>query len=108
MQTNAYCIYDNKSLIYAVPFFAVTDGAAIRSFQELVNDASTTLSRHPGDYSLFCVGAYDDNKGELLALLPIRHVIDAAACVRLSTAPLFTDLEREMFKGANGHDPEVK
>lgn len=79
MRTLAYSVYDNKALVYAVPFFATTDGSAIRSFQDLANDTNTTVGRHPGDFSLYCLGDYDDQKGVLTALSPLRHVVDATA-----------------------------
>lgn len=79
MHLNAYSVYDNKALVYGVPFFAPTDGAAVRSFRDLANDPNTTVGRHPSDFSLFSVGSYDDAKGTLLPLSPLRHVIDATA-----------------------------
>jgi len=99
MQSNAYVVYDNKALVYGVPFFAPSDGSAVRSFGDLANDADTTVGRHPGDFSLFCVGLYDDQNGALGAVSPLRHVIDASALVRIQAQmPLFkngTDQQRE-------------
>lgn len=83
MITHAYSIYDNKALVYGLPFFAPTDGSAIRSFQELANDAQTTVGRHPADFSLFHVGLYDDQKASLTPVLPLRHVVDATAVLRI-------------------------
>lgn len=83
MLLNAYSVYDNKALIYGTPFFAPTDGSAVRSFQELANDNNTTVGRHPGDFSLFCVGNYNDQNGKLEASAPLRHVVDATALLQL-------------------------
>lgn len=79
MQLYGYSIFDNKALVYGVPFFAPTDGFAIRTFGDLAGDTGTTVGRHPSDFSLFCVGTYDDQKGTLAALSPLRHVVDAVA-----------------------------
>lgn len=79
MQTNAYSVYDNKALVYGTPFFAPTDGAAVRLFQELANDLNTTVGRHPNDFSLFCVGSFDDQHAVLTGVSPMRHVVDAPA-----------------------------
>lgn len=81
MNLNAYTVYDNKALVYGVPFFAPTDGAAIRSFRDLSNDAQTSVGAHPADYSLFQCGVYDDSNGAFAPLSPLRHVIDATACI---------------------------
>lgn len=83
MLLRGYTIYDNKALQYHSPWFAASDGAAVRSFQDLVNDANTSISRHPGDYSLFFVGTYDDNKGLFAPVQPLVHVIDATALVAI-------------------------
>lgn len=91
MRTNAYCVYDNKALVYGTPFFAPTDGSAVRSFQELANDNRTTVGNHPGDFSLWCVGSFDDQKATLLGELPPRHVIDAVALVQIQGRLPLTD-----------------
>lgn len=83
MQLNAYSVYDNKALVYGVPFFAPTDGSAVRSFSDLANDLQTTVGSHPGDFSLYCVGSYDDQDASFLPLSPLRHVIDATALLKI-------------------------
>lgn len=83
MQIRAYTVFDNKALIYNTPFFAATDGAALRSFEELANDLNTTVGRHPGDYSLWWCGTYDDQSGVFAAQVPLVRVADAVALVKL-------------------------
>ncbi|WNK13291.1 MAG: nonstructural protein [Microvirus sp.] len=83
MITNAYAIFDNKALIYNVPWFQPTHGAATRILADLVNDGSTNVGRHPGDYVLYQIGTYDDAKGEFIPLAPLVHIMDAIALVRL-------------------------
>ncbi|AXH74608.1 MAG: nonstructural protein [Microviridae sp.] len=79
MVLNCYSIFDNKALCYGAPFYAPTDGSAIRSFHDLANDANSMVGRHPGDFSLYFVGVFDDNKGALVPTAPLRHVVDAVA-----------------------------
>lgn len=86
MQLRGYTIYDNKALQYHSPWFAASDGAAVRSFSDLVNDHNTTIGRHPGDYSLWFCGTYDDNKGHFAAQVPLVHVIDATALVAVQAS----------------------
>lgn len=100
MLTLAYSVYDNKALVYAPPFFAPTDGYAVRLFSDLVNDPGTSVNRHPGDFALFQVGTYDDGHGALLAVSPLRHVIDAAALVMLQKQ---LPLERAIVSNTDGH-----
>lgn len=82
MLLRAYSIYDVKALQYHPPFFASTNGAAVRSVHDLVNDTNTSVGRHPADYVLYCVGEYDDSKGALRPFVPLEHVIDAVSLVR--------------------------
>lgn len=77
MILNAYAIFDRKALQYHPPFFASTDGAAVRSLGDLVGDLNTTVGRHPNDYVLFLVGRYDDQNGSFLPISPLVHVVDA-------------------------------
>lgn len=81
MIVQAYSLYDRKALRYHAPFFAVTDGEAIRSCSDLVQDTNTTVGRHPNDYVLYCVGSYRDDDGHLKAQEPLRHVVDLNALV---------------------------
>jgi len=95
MILNVYSIYDNKTLTYAAPFYGPTDGFATRAVRDIVNDTGTAVGRHPGDYVLYCVGQYDDQRGLLMPESPLRHVVDAIAL--LSTPPM-----PDLFKqGAN-------
>lgn len=82
MLLRAYTVYDNKSLSFSPPFFQQADGAAARMFSDLANDSSTTIGRHPSDYSLFCIGGFDDQKGHLTYFAEHIHIVDAQALVR--------------------------
>ncbi|WNK14451.1 MAG: nonstructural protein [Microvirus sp.] len=77
MKLNAYSVYDRKALQYHPPFFASTDGAAVRMLQDLVSDPASSISRHAGDYVLFRCGQYDDSNGSLAPCAPLDHVCDA-------------------------------
>lgn len=102
MLLRGYTIYDCKALQYHSPWFAASDGAAVRSFQDLVNDHNTSIARHPGDYSLWFCGTYDDNKGQFHAQVPLTHVIDAAALVAVQAPLPFDPKDEGGFKQADG------
>lgn len=92
MISNAYSVFDTKSLLFNLPFFAVNDGSAIRSFMDLANDANTTVGRHPSDFVLYHVGHYDDATGGVQPIAPLRHVIDAIALVHKQSDLPFPEL----------------
>jgi len=65
MKLNVYSIFDNASGLYSRPFYAQSDGEAIRSFSDIACDADHPIGMHPADYTLFRVGIWDDNTGKL-------------------------------------------
>lgn len=78
MKVNIYSVFDVKAANYAVPFFLQRDAIAHRAFTDLVNDPRTSINKHPGDYSLFKVGIYDDNSSEITSCKP-ELIVQAAA-----------------------------
>lgn len=70
MRLNIYAIYDKAVNAYMRPFFLQADGQAMRAFGDMANDKDHDIGRHPEDFSLFRIGSFDDNSGEI-------EVIDA-------------------------------
>lgn len=93
MKLNAYCIYDNKALVYHPPFFSAQDGAAVRIFSDVVTDPNTSIGRHPLDYSLWFCGTYDDQLGLFIAQTPLRHISDAQALLPVAQPSLSFPLD---------------
>lgn len=81
MRLRCYSLYDRKTLAYFPPYYAATDGAAVRTFSDAVGDVNSQIGRHPNDYVLFYVGEFDDTNGAMLAASPLAHVIDGSALV---------------------------
>lgn len=104
MITNAYSIFDNKSLIYNVPWFQPTDGAATRLLADLANDLNTNIGRHPADYALYRIGTYDDAKAVMTAIVPVVHVMDAIALVRLTPDMFRPNVGNQINHGAVDSD----
>lgn len=93
MILNAYTIFDNKALLFNAPFFQHNDAVARRMFGELATDTNTQIGRHPSDFQLYCIGTYDDTKGELVPISPRRHIVDAIALLPMQ------DAQPELFAG---------
>lgn len=73
---NIYCIYDKKAEAFpAQPYFARTDGIAIRAFTDLANRPDNDIGQHPEDYSLFRVGTYDTLRGLVAPVMKDGHQI---------------------------------
>ena len=60
-------IYDEKSGVYAQPFFAPSIPHAKRTFGDFCNDRETIVGMHPGDFTLFKIGVFDVQDGKLVA-----------------------------------------
>ncbi len=61
MKLNIYTIFDTAAGLYMRPWYASSDGAAVRAFGDLAKDPEHEIGQHPEDYSLFRIGVYDDN-----------------------------------------------
>lgn len=81
MKILIFSIRDSKSEVFSQPFFSPTRGSAIRAFADAVNDPATDYAKHPDDYTLFYVGDFDVDKGEIIGL--------AAGAVNLGLASTF-------------------
>ncbi len=61
-------IYDAKAEAYMQPMFFQSAGQAVRSFSDVVNDKSHAIGQHPEDYTMFCVGEWDERSGKIEVL----------------------------------------
>ena len=61
-----YAVFDSASGVYDRPFCARSEGEAIRSFTDVACDCDHPIGRHPEHYSMFRVGSFDDNDGEII------------------------------------------
>lgn len=68
MILKVFCVYDSKVEAYMSPFFMHSRGQAIRSFTDTLADPSTQFSKHPGDFTLFELGEYDDSTAKFSML----------------------------------------
>ena len=60
-----YVIYDAKAKFYNRPFCQINDQIALRSAQDLLETPNTDISRNPEDFTMFCVGTYDDETAQI-------------------------------------------
>ena len=58
-----YSIYDICSGTYCTPFVLESDNSALRSFSDYCLIPDTTLSKHPEDFELYCLGSYNKKTG---------------------------------------------
>jgi hypothetical protein len=61
-----FSIYDEKAEAYLPPFFLPTTAMATRVFADCVNSETHQFGANPHDYTLFELGQFDDERGDLL------------------------------------------
>lgn len=72
MMLKAFSLLDQKVGTFSPPFFMAHVGQAIRAVTDLGQDLNTTVGRHPADFALCQVGAFDDQTGQFEAMVPLH------------------------------------
>lgn len=80
MILQCYSIYDKAISAFSRPFYAVAKGEAVRNFMDACNDPAVPFQKHPGDFTLFSCGSFDDSSGTFVPEEPVR-IISALECV---------------------------
>ena len=72
MTTLKICtIHDSKVGAYMRPMTFTALGQAERTFRDIVNDLEHEIGKHPEDYTLFMVGEFNDQTGNIEAIEPL-------------------------------------
>lgn len=79
MIVQVFAVRDVKAETFGQPFFSLQRGMAIRSFADECANKESPWCKHPEDFALFHLGAYDDQAGSLISLEQpekIAHAMD--------------------------------
>lgn len=79
MKYPAFSVYDTAAEAYLTPFFLPQPAMAERVFRQMVNDPTHQFSQAPSDYTLFCVGEWDDQEGLIQGAVP-QSIINGVQC----------------------------
>lgn len=71
MKIRSYCVYDAAAQVYLNPFFCPNDQVAKRAFHQAANERGHDFAKFAPDYTLFFVGTFDDETGELVGVPPV-------------------------------------
>lgn len=55
-----FTIFDSKTEAYLPPMYFQTKGAAVRAMEDTLEDPNHQFCKHPGDFTLFHIGEFDD------------------------------------------------
>lgn len=67
MILNIYSIFDECAGRYLRPWYSITDNEALRAFTDIAMDPGEDVGKHPEHYTLFKIGVYDDETGNITA-----------------------------------------
>lgn len=95
-------VRDAKVSCFMRPWVARSEGEAIRAFADLVNEPGHDLNKHPEDYTLFQVGKFDDQTGEVSDATCVSVCGGLAVLKRRVSESQVGLLER-----VNGRDPDL-
>lgn len=79
MILKVFSVRDDKAKSYLQPFFMINEEVAIRAIQNTLTDESHQFAQHPHDFSLYDLGAYDDQTGMFevnKAPEYVAHIVD--------------------------------
>lgn len=89
MKLFVFSVFDAAVGSHAQPFFARSQLEATRMFVDAVQDRGTNLNKHPGDFTLWRLGEFDDQLGRFFESK--EPVITAAAVMALDANPTTTE-----------------
>lgn len=58
-------IRDKKAAAWLNPMFFLSEGQAVRSFSDAVNEGQGDIGKHPEDFDLFRLGYFDQLTGDV-------------------------------------------
>lgn len=65
MEKLVFSVFDSKAKLYGQPYFAINEEVGVRHFAAAVRDPNSLMGRFAGDYTLFCVGTFNEETGVL-------------------------------------------
>lgn len=91
MRLRIFSVFDVKAKAYLPPFFMSEQGQARRSFSDAVADRQHQFARHPEDYTLLCIGDFDDATAKITSFAAPELVCTALECVKPNEQPQLFD-----------------
>lgn len=104
MMLHAFALLDTKTGHFNVPFFFPHPGMAVRAVIDLAGDSNTTVGRHPADFTLCQVGAFDDQAGVFLPATPQQLGTVLALCGTPEPSPSLPLFPDEIRRPVDGRD----
>lgn len=78
-----FAVFDHAANYWLPPCHGDTEASFLRAMKDSLKGSSSPLANHPGDYSLFEIGSFDDDNGSLVGCEPrkicsVAHLMEDA------------------------------
>lgn len=70
-----YSIFDSAAGVFTAPTIDISDASAVRSFQQAIANSGSIMNFKPDDFSLYQVGSFNVETGELESWSPPSRLI---------------------------------
>lgn len=70
-----YAIYDSAAHVFTAPTIDISDASAVRNFQQAIANSGSVMNFKPDDFSLYQIGTFDVETGELEPFTPPSRLI---------------------------------
>lgn len=74
-----YALFDSRNDSFMPPFTASHQGEAIRGVVLGLRSGKPLFAQFPKEFSLYQVGSFESSSGELIALVPPKHIANVQA-----------------------------
>ena len=81
MKLKIFSLFDEKAQAYNTPQYLKHPGEAIRMLQTTLSNKDSMVAQYPEDYSLYCLGTFDDNNGKIACTVEPELVIRATELI---------------------------
>lgn len=75
MTYGVYAIYDSAAHVFTAPTIDISDASAVRNFQQAIANPGSVMNFKPDDFSLYQIGIFDVETGELEPFTPPSRLI---------------------------------
>lgn len=77
-------MFDSVGQIHTHPLHFPSVAAGVRAFSDSVNGGDKSITAHPGDYSFWELGSYDEKTGIIVPLSAPRRIVMGSELVKAS------------------------
>lgn len=103
MKLEIFAVHDVKAEAWLQPFFAMTVGVAVRMFEQACNEETHDMHRHAEDYTLFHVGTFHQDNGQIV---PLEVLVPLGSAMQFRKVEMIPSMGR--METPNLAEEEVK